>query len=46
MTAIDDLLDLPDVRRLRAGLAARPGIGIDASDDAIDRRLLILDLLL
>ena len=32
MTTIDALLELPDVRRLRTALAARPGLRIDASD--------------
>ena len=44
MTTLDALLDLPDVRRLRAALAARPGIRIDASDGA--RRLAAIALVL
>ena len=44
MTTIDALLELPDVRRLRAALAARPGIGIDASDGL--RRLAAIALVL
>src|SRR3954471_20072145 len=34
MTTIDALLELPDVRRLRAALATRPGVRIDAADGA------------
>jgi 8-oxo-dGTP pyrophosphatase MutT (NUDIX family) len=34
VTSIDALLELPDVRRLRAALAARPGVRIDAADGA------------
>ena len=44
MTTIDALLELPDVRRLRAALAARPGIRIDASDGL--RRLAAIALVL
>jgi len=44
MTSIDDLLELPDVRRLRAGLTVRPGIRIDASDGS--RRLAAIALVL
>jgi 8-oxo-dGTP pyrophosphatase MutT (NUDIX family) len=44
MTTIDALLELPDVRRLRAALAARPGVRIDASDSA--RRLAAIALVL
>ena len=32
MTSIDALLELPDVRRLRAALVARPGVQISADD--------------
>ena len=44
MTTIDTLLELPDVRRLRAALAARPGLRIDASDGL--RRLAAIALIL
>jgi 8-oxo-dGTP pyrophosphatase MutT (NUDIX family) len=44
MTTIDALLELPDVRRLQAALAARPGIPIDASDGL--RRLAAIALVL
>jgi 8-oxo-dGTP pyrophosphatase MutT (NUDIX family) len=44
MMSIDDLLELSDVRRLRAGLTARPGIRIDASDGS--RRLAAIALVL
>jgi len=44
MTTIDALLELPDVRRLQAALAARPGIAIDASDGL--RRLAAIALVL
>jgi 8-oxo-dGTP pyrophosphatase MutT (NUDIX family) len=44
MTTIDALLELPDVRRLRAALAARPGVRIDATDGA--RRLAAIALVL
>ena len=44
MTTIDALLELPDVRRLRAALAARPGISIDATDGL--RRLAAIALVL
>ena len=44
MTTIDALLELPDVRRLRAALAARPGVRIDASDGL--RRLAAIALVL
>ena len=44
MTTIDALLELPDVRRLRAALAARPGIRIDDSDGL--RRLAAIALVL
>lgn len=44
MTTIDTLLELPDVRRLRAALAARPGLRIDASDGL--RRLAAIALVL
>jgi len=44
MTTIDALLELPDVRRLRAALAARPGIHIDGSDGL--RRLAAIALVL
>jgi len=44
MTTIDALLELPDVRRLRAALAARPGIRIDGSDGL--RRLAAIALVL
>jgi len=44
MTTIDALLDMPDVRRLRAALATRPGIAIDSSDGL--RRLAAIALVL
>ncbi len=44
MTTIDALLELPDVRRLRAALATRPGIRIDGSDGL--RRLAAIALVL
>jgi 8-oxo-dGTP pyrophosphatase MutT (NUDIX family) len=44
MTTIEALLELPDVRRLRAALAARPGVRIDATDGA--RRLAAIALVL
>src|SRR5947209_9048129 len=44
MTTIDALLELPDVRRLRAALVARPGLRIDATDGA--RRLAAIALVL
>src|SRR5436305_12336697 len=44
MTSIGDVLELPDVRRLRAGRTARPGIRIDASDGS--RRLAAIALVL
>ncbi|HWC46913.1 MAG TPA: CoA pyrophosphatase [Casimicrobiaceae bacterium] len=44
MTTIDGLLELPDVRRLRAALATRPGIAIDSSDGL--RRLAAIALVL
>jgi len=44
MTTIDALLELPDVRRLQAALAARPGVAIDASDGL--RRLAAIALVL
>jgi len=44
MTTIDALLELPDVQRLRAALAARPGIRIDGSDGL--RRLAAIALVL
>src|SRR4029077_2882857 len=43
VTSIDALLELPDVRRLRAALAARPGVRIDADDV---RRLAAIALVL
>jgi 8-oxo-dGTP pyrophosphatase MutT (NUDIX family) len=43
MTTVDALLELPDVRRLRAALAARPGIRIE--DDG-SRRLAAIALVL
>ena len=42
--SIDTLLELPDVRRLRAALARRPGVAIDASDGS--RRLAAIALVL
>jgi 8-oxo-dGTP pyrophosphatase MutT (NUDIX family) len=44
MTTIDALFELPDVRRLRAALAARPGVRIDATDGG--RRLAAIALVL
>jgi 8-oxo-dGTP pyrophosphatase MutT (NUDIX family) len=44
MTTIDALLELPDVRRLRSALAARPGLRIDPSDGL--RRLAAIALVL
>jgi len=44
VTSIDALLELPDVRRLRAALAARPGVRIDAADGV--RRLAAIALVL
>jgi 8-oxo-dGTP pyrophosphatase MutT (NUDIX family) len=44
VTTIDDVLELPDVRRLRAALSARPGVGIDARDGS--RRLAAIALVL
>lgn len=44
VTSIDGLLELPDVRRLRAALARRPGVAIDASDGS--RRLAAIALVL
>jgi 8-oxo-dGTP pyrophosphatase MutT (NUDIX family) len=44
MTSMDALLELPDVRRLRAALATRPGVRIDASDGI--RRLAAIALVL
>lgn len=44
VTSIDDLLELPDVRRLRAAFTARPGARIDASDGS--RRLAAIALVL
>lgn len=43
MTTVETLLELPDVRRLRAGLASRPGIRIE--DDG-SRRLAAIALVL
>ena len=43
MTTVEALLELPDVRRLRAGLVSRPGIRID--DDG-SRRLAAIALVL
>ena len=42
--SIDTLLGLPDVRRLRAALAARPGVRIDTEDES--RRLAAIALVL
>lgn len=42
--SVDALLELPDVRRLRAALARRPGAAIDASDGS--RRLAAIALVL
>jgi 8-oxo-dGTP pyrophosphatase MutT (NUDIX family) len=44
VTSIDALLNLPDVRRLRAALAARPGVPINAEDES--RRLAAIALVL
>ena len=44
MTTIDALLEMPDVRRLRAALATRPGTPIDGSDGL--RRLAAIALVL
>lgn len=44
VTSIDALLELPDVRRLRAALARRPGVAIDAGDAT--RRLAAIALVL
>ena len=44
VTSIDALLELPDVQRLRAALARRPGVAIDASDGS--RRLAAIALVL
>src|SRR4051794_9364703 len=44
MTSIEAMLELADVRRLRAALAARPGVRIDASDGT--RRLAAIALVL
>jgi 8-oxo-dGTP pyrophosphatase MutT (NUDIX family) len=44
VTSIDALLELPDVRQLRAALAARPGVRIDADDGG--RRLAAIALVL
>jgi 8-oxo-dGTP pyrophosphatase MutT (NUDIX family) len=44
MTSIDTLLELPDVRRLRAALGARPGVQIDNDDGT--RRLAAIALVL
>jgi len=44
VTSIDALLELPDVRRLRAALAARPGVRINADDGM--RRLAAIALVL
>src|SRR4051812_12067909 len=44
MTTIDALFELPDARRLRAALAARPGVRIDATDGG--RRLAAIALVL
>src|SRR3954469_25604680 len=44
MTTIDALLELPDVRRLRSALAARPGLRIDPGDGL--RRLAAIALVL
>jgi len=41
---IDDLLEMPDVHRLRSALAGRPGVRIDASDGT--RRLAAIALVL
>lgn len=44
VTSIEVLLELPDVRRLRAALVRRPGVAIDASDGS--RRLAAIALVL
>jgi 8-oxo-dGTP pyrophosphatase MutT (NUDIX family) len=44
VTSIDAVLELPDVRRLRAALAARPGVPINAEDGL--RRLAAIALVL
>ena len=44
MTSIDALLQLPDVLRLRAALAARPGVRITTDDSS--RRLAAIALVL
>lgn len=44
MTSIEAMLELPDVRRLRVALAARPGVRIDAEDGL--RRLAAIALVL
>lgn len=44
VTSIDVLLELPEVRRLRAALAARPGVAIDPGDGS--RRLAAIALVL
>ena len=44
VTSMDALLELPDVQRLRAALARRPGVAIDASDGS--RRLAAIALVL
>jgi 8-oxo-dGTP pyrophosphatase MutT (NUDIX family) len=44
VTSIEALLNLPDVRRLRAALAARPGVPINAEDES--RRLAAIALVL
>ena len=44
VTSIDALLELPDVQRLRAALARRPGVVIDSSDGS--RRLAAIALVL
>jgi 8-oxo-dGTP pyrophosphatase MutT (NUDIX family) len=44
VTSVDALLELPDVRRLRAALARQPGVAIDATDGS--RRLAAIALVL
>jgi 8-oxo-dGTP pyrophosphatase MutT (NUDIX family) len=44
VTSLDALLELPDVQRLRAALARRPGVSIDANDGG--RRLAAIALVL
>ncbi|HKW49663.1 MAG TPA: CoA pyrophosphatase [Gemmatimonadaceae bacterium] len=44
VTSIEALLELPDVRRLRSALAARPGVAINADDGS--RRLAAIALVL